>query len=274
MSKRARSSRRRTPSSRTRATEPRSSVGPTGCAAASTGARSSTSIDSSRWRDRAIEPHRVHGLRRHLARMGRSPARTVLGVVRAVPAVGIVGSDATRHTRRRHRPVAVHRGDGVRRPLPAADPPDRDESSQGPQQRDNDARPGSGQPVGDRWRRWWPHRRASGPRHRRRCRSARRGGADPRPRDRARPGVPDVARPSVGARAPGLVPSPFRRDDRVRREPAEAVRRHLPARLRHGATATASGRRCSTSSDSGSSAGSACSASTIRTRNRSRSGSG
>ena len=49
---------------------------------------------------------------------------------------------------------------------------------------------------------------------------------------RARPRLPVLARPSVGVGAPGVVPAAARRLDPVRREPAEAVRGHLSARLR------------------------------------------
>ena len=120
---------------------------------------------------RAIRP-RVHASTtppRPYGSIARSP---VLGVVRAVPAVGVAGPDATRHARRRHRPVAVHRGDGLRRPLPAADPPDRDDATARAATTRTTPTPGDpGQPVGDRWRRGWPHRRASRARHRRRCRT-------------------------------------------------------------------------------------------------------
>ena len=51
-------------------------------------------------------------------------------------------------------------------------------------------------------------------------------GARPRPR------LPVLARPSLGARAPRVVPAPRRRHDPLRREPAEEVRGHLPSRLR------------------------------------------
>ena len=54
-----------------------------------------------------------------------------------------------------------------------------------------------------------------------------RHGARPRPR------LPVLSRPSMGARAPRVVPAPRRRHDPLRREPAEEVRGHLPSRLRN-----------------------------------------
>ena len=62
---------------------------------------------------------------------------------------------------------------------------------------------------------------------------------DARHRDRARHRVPVLARPSLGARAPGVVPAPPRRHDPVRREPAEEVPGHLPVRLRDARTGAA-----------------------------------
>ena len=47
-----------------------------------------------------------------------------------------------------------------------------------------------------------------------------------------RPRLPVHARPPVGHRAPGVVRPPARRHDPVRREPAQEVPGHLPARLR------------------------------------------
>ena len=49
--------------------------------------------------------------------------------------------------------------------------------------------------------------------------------------------VPGVAGPSVGEGAPGVVPAAAGRHDPVRGEPAEALRGHLPVRLRVGGLA-------------------------------------
>ena len=57
-----------------------------------------------------------------------------------------------------------------------------------------------------------------------------------------RPGVPVLARPPVGQRAPRVVPPSARRHDPVRGEPAEALSGHLPARLRVPGLARAVGR--------------------------------
>ena len=60
--------------------------------------------------------------------------------------------------------------------------------------------------------------------------------------------VPVHARPPVGHRASRVVRPPARRDDPVRREPAEEVPGHLPARLRRRRLAGACGWRWPTSS--------------------------
>ena len=61
----------------------------------------------------------------------------------------------------------------------------------------------------------------------------------PRPRDRARPRRPVLARPPVARRAPGVVPPPPRRDAQVRGEPAQALPGHLQPQLRVGGLAGA-----------------------------------
>ena len=88
------------------------------------------------------------------------------------------------------------------------------------------------QPVGDRGARRRAHRGAPRARHRRRRHQARRRLPRPGHRAGARHRVPVHARPPVGHRAPGVVRPPARRHDPVRREPAEEVPGHLPARLR------------------------------------------
>ena len=90
--------------------------------------------------------------------------------------------------------------------------------------------PGSPWAIGSSRRR--PHRRASRSRHPRRLRRAGRARARARPRGRARHRVPVLARPSMGPRAPRVVPAPARRLDPVRGEPPETLPGHLPVRLR------------------------------------------
>ena len=130
------------------------------------------------------------------------------------------------------------------------------------------------QPVGDRRARGRAHRRAPRAGHRRRRHQDRRG--LPRAGHRAgpRPRVPVHAGPPVGHRAPDVVRPPARRHHPVRREPAQEVPGHLPARLRERRLAGPVDRRWPTSSGSGSTPASRSSASTTRTPRRSRSGSG
>ena len=80
-------------------------------------------------------PRGVDGIRPG-ARGGRGPApRPVRRLVRAVPALPEPGAGPSRHLPGLHRAAAGHRRHGLRRGLPAADPPDRPELPQGPQQR-------------------------------------------------------------------------------------------------------------------------------------------
>ena len=103
----------------------------------------------------------------------RAPTRGRRLVVRVLPALRGRTAPQGRHLEERHLP---HRGEaprrrrrhGLRRGLPAADPPDRRHEPQGAQQH---ARPGperSGLAVGDRRGGGRPRRRASRPRHARR----------------------------------------------------------------------------------------------------------
>ena len=146
--------------------------------------------------------------------------------------------------RRTHRPgpapspppldrLPGRRRDGLRRALPAADPPDRPGQPQGPQQRaGRRARTTSGSPwaigaaegghdaihpdlgTAEDFRDFIAAGRRAGP-----------GGGDG-------PGAAVRAGPPVGDRAPGVVHHPGRRQHRVRGEPAEEVPGHLPAELR------------------------------------------
>ena len=70
-----------------------------------------------------------------------------------------------RHLQGLHRPPARHRGDGFRRGLSHADPPDRPYQPQGPQQCGDRGRGRSRQPLRHRVSRRRPRRGASGTRH-------------------------------------------------------------------------------------------------------------
>ncbi len=164
--------------------------------------------------------------------------------------------------------------DGLRRHLPAADPPDRRGQPQGPEQH---------------------------PRPRARTTPARRGRSGPRTAATT-PSTPTSARSTdfdafvarageLGLEvaldlalqaapdhpwvrpAPGVVHHPGRRHDRLRREPAEEVPGHLPAST-STTTRAASAARCCGSSGCGCRTACGSSASTTRTPSRWRSGSG
>ena len=91
------------------------------------------------------------------------------------------------------------RPDGLRRRLPHADPPDRHDRAQGPEQHPRRRSRRPGQPLRDRLPRRWARRDPPRPRRLRRLRLLRRAGC------RARPGGRD------GHRAPGLPRPPLRR---------------------------------------------------------------
>ena len=135
------------------------------------------------------------------------------------------------------RTARVRRRHGLRRRLSTADSSDRPESPEGPQQQPTRDRARPGLAVGDRCGRRRTQERARRARHARRLRdvSARSGTA--RAGDRARSRVPVLAGPSVRRRASAVVRAPTRRQRAVRRESAEEVRGHLPARFRHGGMA-------------------------------------
>ena len=166
------------------------------------------------------------------------------------------------------------RRDGLRRHLPAADPPDRRGQPQGPQQH---PRPRPGRPrlaVGDRLARTAATTRSTPTSAR--SRTSTRSSRGPSELglevalDLALQSAPD--HPWVTS-APGVVHHPGRRHDRLRREPAEEVPGHLPAQLRQRPRGHLRARCCGSS---GSGCRTACgsSASTTRTPSRWRSGSG
>ncbi len=109
-----------------------------------------------------------------------------------------------------------------------------------------------GQPVGDRRRRGRAPDDPAGAGHARRLSPAGAARRRARHRDRAGHRLPVRARPSLGARAPAVVPPARRRQHPVRREPAEEVPGHLPLRLRERRLARRCGRRWPACSSSGS----------------------
>ena len=167
---------------------------------------------------------------------GRARPGPVQRVVRAVPPLDGGRGDRPRcrpprHPPRRRRPAPLRRRHGVRRALPPTDPPHRDHGTEGTEQPAGRARRRR-QPLGDRRGGRGPHRRPPRPRDDGRPAGARRRRCRRRHLRGPRPGVPVRTGPSLGHRAPDVVQAPARRHDQARREPAEAVRGHLPARLR------------------------------------------
>ncbi|CAA9553593.1 MAG: GH13_3 / GH13, partial [uncultured Thermomicrobiales bacterium] len=181
---------------------------------------------------RARRAGRPHRLPAGAAGDGGARAHGVRRVVRVLPPLG--GEHRrrpARHLRRRGAPPAAPRGARLRRDLPAADPPDRAHLPQGAQQQPHPRAHRRGEPVGHRERGRRARRRGPEPRHRRGLHAVRRPRARARAGDRARLRAAVLARPPVDPRAPGLVPHPPRRHDRVRGEPAEEVPGHLPDQL-------------------------------------------
>ena len=130
--------------------------------------------------------------------------------------------------------AARRRRDGLRRGLPAADPPDRPGQPQGPQQRarrpaaTTSARRGRSASAEGGHDAIHPRAGHAGRLPARSSAAAARA----RPRGGAGPGPAVRAGPPVGHRASGVVHHPARRHHRLRREPAEEVPGHLPAQLR------------------------------------------
>ncbi len=139
--------------------------------------------------------------------------------------------------------LAVRRRHGLRRAVPAADPPDRPQLPQGPQQRTPLPGPTTRAARG----RSAPRRAATERSTRSSARSRTSATSSARPRARHRDGarhrLPVRARSSRTSREhPEWFRAPARRHDPVRREPAEEVPGHLPLRLRDRAVARAVGR--------------------------------
>ena len=165
-------------------------------------------------------------------RRGRAAAGRVRELVRAVPALADRRPGPARHVRRRDRAPARHPPDGLRRPLFPADPSDRHEAPQGPQQ------------CAERRRRAIsaaPTRSAAAegghdaihPQlgtlddFRRLVAAAREQGLEIALDYRD----PVLARPSVAARPSRLVPLAPGRHHQIRREPAEEVPGHRQCRF-------------------------------------------
>ncbi len=209
----------------------------------------------------------------------RPPARALQQLVRVLPALrGRHQGPEDRQGHQRHLPdrrQAAGRGrrDGLRRDLPAADPPDRRGQPQGAEQH---PRPRPRRPrlaVGDRLEGRRPRRDPPRPRHVRGLRRVRRPGPLARPRGRARPRPPGRARPPVGRpRTPSGSPPA-----RTAPSPTPRTRRRstrTSTRSTSTTTRAASARRSCGSSGSGCRTASGSSASTTRTPSRWRSGSG
>ena len=141
------------------------------------------------------------------------------------------------------RLAALRRADGLRRPLPAAHPPDRRHQPQGPQQQPGGAPRATRQPVGHRQRRrvaTKPSRRSSARWQTSAAWSKRR--AEPRHGDRAGHRASVLARPPLRQRAPEWFKHRPDGSIQLRREPAQEVPGHLPDRLRDRGLAGAVGR--------------------------------
>ena len=134
---------------------------------------------------------RREGVVGHLLGGRRPRARALRLVVRALPA--LLG-----RLRRRPQAAAALRRARLRRPLPAADPPDRAHEPQGPEQRRDGGEGRRRQPVGDRLRGGRARRDRPVPRHREGVPRPRRRSAGARHRDRARLRDPVLARTTRG----------------------------------------------------------------------------
>ena len=171
--------------------------------------------------------------------LGGPPAGAVLRLVRVLPALRgrrdrtrTAARSGTARSRPRPSALPADRRHGLRRGLPAADPPDRPDQPQGPQQHARRPRPRTSARRGrsappraatTRSTRSWARWTTSAVHRRGRTSSAWRSRWTWRCRR---------ARPPVGARAPGVVHHPAGRHHRLRGEPAEEVPGHLPAQLR------------------------------------------
>ena len=105
---------------------------------------------------RAVSAARPDHPRRAIRRLGGPPGGPLQRVVRDVPAVyrrlGQEGQAGARHVRHRDEGAAPHRQDGLRRGVPATDPPDRQGAPQGPKQLRHRRAEGRRFAMGDRQR--------------------------------------------------------------------------------------------------------------------------
>ena len=151
--------------------------------------------------------------------LSRSTAESrPLGLVRALPAL------APRHLNSQaHRPSTPSAAASARARTTRSRPARATPAARGPSARPRAATRGPSRASA---------RSTDFARWSRRPRRARHRG---RPRHR----LPVLARPPLGEGAPGVVPPPARRHHPVRREPAQEVPGHLPARLRDARTGAA-----------------------------------
>ena len=194
-----------------RGRRPRSAAGRPAGGAAGPGARG---------RDGGAPDPRAGDDRGPLPGVRRPPAGAVRQLVRVLPALGGRHPRRRRHGGERHLPdrrQAARRGgrDGLRRHLPATDPPDRGGQPQGPQQH---ADPRARRPrltLGDRLEGRRSRRRPPRPRHHRGLRRLRRAGPRPRVsrspstwRCSARPTTPGSRATRSSSRPGSTGPSP------------------------------------------------------------------
>ncbi len=153
---------------------------------------------------------------------------------------------------------AVRRGDGLRRPLPAADPPDRHDATARARTTPSTAEPGDvGQPVGDRRRGGRPQGDPPRARHARRLpRASSRQAARARPRARARHRVP-VRRPTIPRSRSTPSGSATRPDGTIQyaENPPKKYQDIYPVRLRERRLARRCGTSCASVFASGSTQG-------------------
>ena len=162
----------------------------------------------------------------------RAAAGAIWRLVRILPEVCRARRGSKRDLCGGRGAPAGHFGNGLRRGLPAADPPDRPQLPQGTEQRACGRALRSRESVGDRRGGRRPRCRGAGTGHPRGLRTLRRRRPAVRPGGGPRPCAAGVAGSSVGQAAPGMVPPPARRNDQVRGESAQEVPGHLPDRLR------------------------------------------
>ena len=150
---------------------------------------------------------------RAAAAAGRAGAGAVRVLVRVLPALrgrGARRAPPARHLPHRRAAAAGDRGDGLRRGLPAADPPDRHDLPQGPQQHPDRRARRRRLALGDRLPGGRPRRRPPRPGHAGGLRRLRGRGRASWAGDRPRLRAAVLPRPPLGAQAPRVVPPPRR----------------------------------------------------------------